>query len=50
MVEVRTHGREPGISVNAWLVRAVVSTFDAAHPGRHRGDRPGRRITGYACG
>jgi uncharacterized protein (DUF1778 family) len=39
-------GRD-GVSVNSWLVRAVVQALDAARPGS---SRPGRRITGYARG
>jgi len=39
-------GRE-GLSVNSWLVRAVVQALDAPRPGSVR---PGRRLTGYARG
>ena len=39
-------GRD-GVSVNSWLVRAVVQALDAPRPGSSRG---GRRITGYARG
>jgi hypothetical protein len=44
-------GRD-GVSVNSWLVRAVVQALDAARPGSSRpgSSRPGRRITGYARG
>ncbi|MFL6128169.1 MAG: hypothetical protein ACJ73E_03785 [Mycobacteriales bacterium] len=39
-------GRE-GVSVNSWLVRAVVHALDAPRPGAAR---VGRRLTGYARG
>ena len=39
-------GRE-GLSVNSWLIRAVVQALDAPRPGSLR---PGRRLTGYARG
>ena len=39
-----------GLSVNAWLVRAVVAALDAFPRGAGRGFRPGTRITGYARG
>jgi uncharacterized protein (DUF1778 family) len=48
-VKARTEeaaGRE-GVSVNSWLVRAVVQALDAPRPGSAR---VGRRITGYARG
>lgn len=48
-VKARTEdaaGRE-GVSVNSWLVRAVVQALDAPRPGSARA---GRRITGYARG
>lgn len=48
-VKTRTEeaaGRE-GVSVNAWLVRAVVQALDPPRPGSAR---VGRRITGYARG
>jgi hypothetical protein len=37
-----------GVSVNSWLVRAVVQALDTA--GRPGSARVGRRITGYARG
>ena len=37
-----------GVSVNSWLVRAVVQALDA--PSRSGSARIGRRITGYARG
>jgi hypothetical protein len=36
-----------GVSVNSWLVRAVVQALDSTRPGSAR---VGRRITGYARG
>jgi hypothetical protein len=36
-----------GVSVNSWLVRAVVQALDGPRPGSARA---GRRITGYARG
>jgi hypothetical protein len=39
-------GRE-SVSVNSWLVRAVMQALDSARPGSARA---GRRITGYARG
>ncbi|MGX6603772.1 hypothetical protein ACWKSP_16745 [Micromonosporaceae bacterium Da 78-11] len=39
-----------GVSVNAWLVRAVATAAGRAAgppPTAHRGDRPGKRVTGY---
>ena len=48
-VKARTEdaaGRD-GVSVNSWLVRAVVQALDAPRPGS---SRVGRRITGYARG
>lgn len=39
-------GRD-GVSVNSWLVRAVVQALDASRAGS---SRVGRRITGYARG
>lgn len=48
-VKTRTEdaaGRD-GISVNAWLVRAVLAALDGSQRGP---SRPGRRLTGYAHG
>ena len=37
-----------GISVNSWLVRAVIRALDGPPP--DQGGRPGRRLVGYARG
>ena len=39
-----------GISVNSWLVRAVVGALDAPPSDPGRSSRPGRRLVGYARG
>jgi hypothetical protein len=51
--KVESAAAAAGVSVNAWLVRAVSRALDApggGSPGPQRGPRTGSRFTGYARG